>query len=433
VQGAAPVVQSRVEDLSPVVKKVSVEVTPDRVKDALDRAFTSVSRTVKLKGYRQGHVPRRLVERYFGDDVKKDVAQKLVTGSIHEALAEHQLDPVAPPRVENGAVEPGQPFKYTATVEVRPRVEPKDYEGLTVPKIEPVVTDAEVGERIEEIRSGQAMFVPVEGRDVAEAGDFVSADYEGFVDGAPLRGAKREGVLLEVAEGSLLENKAEGLLGARVGETRELGASFPSDHAVEDLRGKEGRFQVVVKGLKRREVPALDDAFVQDLGGEQKTVSELRAKIRGDMEQQKRERAQSDQREAVLTALVEKNPLEAPPALVERNVDAMLQGMLEGFMRRGIDPRQLGLNLDRMRDELRQRALLEVKGYLLLEAIAEKEKIEATEEDLASHFDKMAAELKQPAEKIRAAFRRQDSLDSLKARLRQDKALAFLLSKANFQ
>jgi trigger factor len=426
------VVQSRVEDLSPVVKKVSVEVTPDRVKDALDSAFTSVSRTVKLKGYRQGHVPRRLVERYFGDDVKKDVAQKLVTGSIHEALAEHQLDPVAPPRVENGSVEPGQPFKYTATVEVRPRVEPKDYEGLQVPRIEATVTDAQVDERVEDMRSNQAMFVPVEGRDVAEAGDFVSADYEGFLEGTPIKGAKREGVLLEVAPGSLLENKAEGLLGARLGESRELGVSFPADYAVEDLRGKDARFQVVVKGLKRRDVPALDDAFVQDLGGEQKTVAELREKIRADLTQQKKDRADSDQREAVLTALVAKNPVEAPPALVERNVDAMLQGMLEGFMRRGIDPRQLGLNLDRMRDELRQRALLEVKGYLLLEAIAEKEKIEASEEDLAKHFDKLAGELKQPADKIRAAFRRQDSLESLKSRLRQDKALAFLLSKANF-
>jgi trigger factor len=116
---------------------------------------------------------------------------------------------------------------------------------------------------------------------------------------------------------------------------------------------------------------------------------------------------------------------------VERNVDAMLQGMLEGFMRRGLDPRQLGLDVDRMRDELRQRALLEVKGYLLLEAIAEKEKIEASEEDLDKHFEKLSGELKQPAEKIRAAFRRQDSLDSLKGRLRQDKALAFLLSTAN--
>ncbi len=426
-------VQSRVEDLSPVVKKVSVELTPDRVKDALDVAYTSVSRTVKLKGYRQGHVPRRLVERYFGDDVKKDVAQKLVTGSIHEALAEHQLNPVAPPRVENGSVEAGQPFKYTATVEVRPHVEPKDYEGLSVPKIDATITDAEVDERLEEMRAGQAMFVPVEGREVAEAGDFVSADYEGFMGGAPLRGAKREGVLLEVAPGSLLENKAEALLGARIGEAREIRVSFPDDYAAEELRGKEARFQVAVKGLKKREVPALDDAFVQDLGGEAKTVADLRAKIRSDMEQQKKQRAESDQREAVLTALVAKNPIEAPPALVERNVDAMLQGMLEGFMRRGIDPRQLGLNLDRMRDEMRQRALLEVKGYLLLESIAEKEKIDATEEDLAKHFDKLSVELKQPAEKIRAALRKQDSLDSLKGRLRQDKALAFLLSKATFQ
>jgi trigger factor len=424
-------VQSRVEDLSPVVKKVSVELTPDRVQDALDTAYTSVSRTVKLKGYRQGHVPRRLVERYFGDDVKKDVAQKLVTGSIHEALAEHKLDPVAPPRVENGAVEAGQPFKYTATVEVRPRVEPKDYQGLTVPKVDAEVKDAQVEERLEQMRSEHSMFVPVEGREVAEPGDYASCDYQGFVDGTPLRGAKREGVLLEVAPGSMLENKAEGLLGARIGETRELGVTFPADYAVEELRGKEARFQTVVKGLKKREVPALDDAFVQDLGGEAKTLAELRAKLKSEMEQQKRERAEGEQREKVLEALVEKNPVEAPPALVERNVDAMLQGMLEGFMRRGLDPRQLGLNFDRMRDELRQRALLEVKGYLLLEAIAEKEKIEASEDDLEKHFEKMAAELKQPVEKVKAAFRREDSLDSLKGRLRQDKALAYLLSKAN--
>ncbi len=386
-------VQSRVEDLSPVVKKVSVELAPDRVKDALDTAYTSVSRTVKLKGYRQGHVPRRLVERYFGDDVKKDVAQKLVTGSIHEALAEHKLDPVAPPRVENGAVEAGQPFKYTATVEVRPRVEPKDYQGLQVPQVEVEVTDAQVEERIEEMRKQQAMFVPVEGRDVVEAGDFVSVDYQGFIDGAPLRGAKREGVLLEVVPGSMLEN--------------------------------------MVKNLKRRDTPALDDAFVQDLGGEAKTLAELREKLKAEMVQQMKERAEGERREKMLEALVARNPIEAPPALVERNVDAMLQGMLEGFMRRGLDPRQLGLDVDRMRDELRQRALLEVKGYLLLEAIAEKEKIEATEEDLDKHFEKLSGELKQPAEKIRAAFRRQDSLDSLKGRLRQDKALAFLLSTAN--
>ncbi len=281
------------------------------------------------------------------------------------------------------------------------------------------------------------MFVPIEGRDVVELGDYASGDYEGFIDGAPLRGAKREGVLLEVVPGSMLENKAEALLGAKIGETREIGVTFPNDYAVEELRGKEARFQVAVKGLKKREVPALDDAFVQDLGpslgaNKEKTVAELRARLRSEMETAKKERAEGEQREKLLEALVAKNPIEAPPALVERNVDAMLQGMLEGFMRRGMDPRQLGLNFDRMRDELRQRALLEVKGYLLLEAIAEKEKLEASEDDLNKHFEKMAAELKQPVEKVKTAFRREDSLDSLKARLRQDKALAFLLGKANF-
>jgi trigger factor len=425
------VVQSRIEDLSPVVKKVSVELAPEHVKAALETAFSTVSRTVKLKGYRQGKVPRRLVERYFGDEVKKDVAQKLVNGSIHEALTEHKLDPVAPPRVENGLVESGQPFKYTATVEVRPHVEPKDYEGLSVPKVDVEVKDSDVEERIEEMRKEQSMFVPVEGREVAELGDYASCDYEGSVDGTPLKGAKRENVLLEVTPGSMLENKAEALLGAKIGETREIAVTFPNDYGVEDLRGKEARFQVMVKGLKKREMPALDDAFVQDLGGEQKTLSDLREKLKNEMLAQKKDRAETEQREKVLEALVAKNPVEAPPALVERNVDAMLQGMLEGFMRRGIDPRQLGINLDRMRDELRTRALLEVKGYLLLEAIAEKEKLEASEDDLEKHFQKMSAEMGQPIDKIRAALRRNDSLDSLKGRLRQDKALAWLLSKAN--
>jgi len=187
------VVQSRVEDLSPVVKKVSVELTPDRVEGRAGSRLHLRLPHGEAQGYRQGHVPRRLVERYFGDDVKKDVAQKLVTGSIHEALAEHQLDPVAPPRVENGSVEAGQPFKYTATVEVRPRVEPKDYEGLSVTRIDATVTDAQVGERVEEMRANQAMFVPIEGRDVAETGDFVSRRLRGIRGGRSAAGREARG------------------------------------------------------------------------------------------------------------------------------------------------------------------------------------------------------------------------------------------------
>ncbi|MFL5421582.1 MAG: trigger factor [Myxococcales bacterium] len=424
-------VQSRVEDLSPVVKKVSVELTEDRVKDALDQAYTGLSRTVKLKGYRAGHVPRRLVERYFGEDVKKDVAQKLVNSTIGEALSEHKLEPVAPPRIETNDVNPGHPFKYVATVEVRPHVEPKDYLGLPVPKVDEDIDERMIDSEIENLRQSQSMFVPVEGRESIELGDFAAVDYEGFLNGEPLKGAQRENVLLEVAPGSILDSKAEELSGARVGETREIKAKFPPDYPAPALREKEGLFRVSVKGIKRREIPALDDQFVQDLGRDAKTVDELREKLRADLAVQRKERAKQERREAILTALVERNPVEAPPALIERNVDGMLQTMMAGFQRRGIDAQRLGLNLDRMREELRPRAALEVKGYLLLEAIAEKEKLEATEEDLEKHYEKASGELGQPAENIKTAFHQQGAVEGLKARLRQDKALAFLLEKAN--
>jgi len=422
------VVQSRVEDLSPVVKRISVELAADAVQKEFESAVGKLARTVRLKGYRAGHVPRRLVERHFADDLKRDVAQKLVNGSIFEALDQHKLEPIATPRVENGDVLAGEPFKYVATIEVKPHIEPKDYEGLATSKADASATDEEVNARLEEMRSEQSMFVAVEGREVVEVGDFAQVDYVGSVDGAPLRGAQRDGVLLEMVPGSLLENKAEALVGAKIGETRELGVTFPADYAAEDLRGKEATFKTTVKGMKRRKTPDLDDAFAKDLGLE--SLSSLREQVTKDVAAQKKEKLETEQRETLLNALLEKNPVEAPPALVERNVDAMLRGMLEGFERRGLDVSQLGVNLDTLRDSLRVRAQTEVKAYLVLDAIGEKEKIEVTDEDLEKHYAKMAAEMGQTADKIKQAFKRPDSLASLKNRLKQDKAYQLVLSKA---
>ncbi len=424
--------QSRLESLSPVVKKLSVELEPDRVSAALNQAFQGLSRSVKMKGYRQGHVPRRLVEKVYGDDVKRDVANKLVEASIGEAMEEHSLKPVAPPRVENGEVAVGQPFKYVATVEVRPVIEPKDYEGLSVPAIKADVSDEAVDAEVEKLRQNLSQLVPVEGRDVAELGDIAAVDSEGFVEGAPIKGSQREGGNLEVVPGDLLEGKCEALIGAKVAETREQAVTFPADWGMADLRGKEAIFKITLRGLKKKEVPALDDAFAQDLGLEAKTVAEVKARIKADLEQQSKERQEQDQRTKLLEALVEKNPVEAPPALVERNVDAMLQGMLEGFNRRGLDVNRLGLNIERLRQDLRARAQLEVKGFLVLDAIAEKEGMKSEPADLEKHYEKMAGEMKQPVEKVRTAYKRShEAQEGLASRIRQDKALAFLLAKAN--
>ena len=279
------------------------------------------------------------------------------------------------------------------------------------------------------MRREQSNFVPVEGRDIVEPNDVVLVDYEGFVEGAPLKGAKREGVMLEAVPGSLLDNKAETLVGAKVGEERALGATFPADYQVEELRGKDAEFKSIVRGLKTKTSPALDDAFAKDLGAD--SLEDLKSRLRKEMVDTKKERGETTQREAILAALIEKNPVEAPPALVERNVDAMLQGMLQGFEGRGMDLRQLGINLDRLRDDLRVRAQLEVKGYLVLDAIAEKEKLEVTDAELEAHYAKIAGETNQTPEKVKAAFRRADQVESLQNRLRQDKAYKAVLEKAS--
>lgn len=424
-------VQSRVEDLSTVVKKLSVELAPEQVKEVYDRAVQGLSRTVKLKGYRVGHVPRRMVERFFGDDLRRDVAQKLVQGSIFEAMEQHKLVAVAPPRVENGEVAADAPFKYVATVEVRPVVEVKEYAGLAAPKADGEVADAEVEERLQQLRKEHSQFVPVEGRDIVEPGDYVVTDYEGFVAGAPLKGAKREGVMLEAVPGSLLENKAEALVGAKVGETRELGVTFPADYQVEELRNKDATFTAKVQGLKKRQLPELDDAFALELGGAAKTLAELKETMKKDMAAARKERAESDQREKLLESLVAANPIEAPPALVERNVDAMLRGMLQGFMRSGLDLSQLGVNLDRLRDDLRTRAALEVKAFLLLEAIADKEGLTVGDADLDAHYEKLASESGSTKEKIKANFVRTGQVESIQNRIKQDKAYALVLSRAS--
>jgi trigger factor len=421
-------VQSRVEDLSTVVKKLQVELPQEKVKHEFDRAVGELSRTVRLKGFRAGHAPRRLVERFFGDDLRRDVAQRLVQGSIAQALVEHKLDPVAPPRVENGELEPASPFKYTATVEVRPVLDPKDYTGVSAPRLKLDVSDAEVDAALEERRRQHGRFEPIEGRDIVEQGDYATVDYEGFVDGAPIRGGKREGTLLECVPGSLLENKAETLVGAKVGETRALGVTLPADHQVAEYRGKEAQFTAVVRGIKRRAFPALDDAFAKDLG--QDSLADLRANERKELESSKKERGEAAQRSALLEGLIAKNSFEVPPALVERNVDAMLKGMLRGFEQRGVDLRQIGVDLDRVRHDLRDRSKLEVRAYLLLEAIAEKEKLEVTDADLDAHFSKLAAEGRSTPEAIKAAFVKADKIAELKGRLRQDKAYAWVLERA---
>jgi trigger factor len=422
----------QVEELSPIEKKLSIEVENARVVEELNRAYSALGKQVKLPGFRQGKVPRRILEQRFREQVEDEVIQRVVQSAWLEAVREHKVEAVAPPQVTNNSgLKADAPFSFEARVEVKPKVEARDYQGLPLTRSETKVEDKEVDARLEELRQNMARLEPVEGRDVAQAGDFVTVDYEATVDGKAFPGSKAEGVTVEIAPGELVESNVAALEGTKVGETREIDYVFPADYRVEDVKGKTARFKFHLKGLKKKVVPELNDDFAKETG-ESQSLEELRGKIRADLEQGKRNKAQAEERDALLKALIERNAFEVPRSMVDRTIDNMLESRLRAMARMGMDPRRLNLDFARLREDLREEATKEVKGALLIEAIAQKENIQATDADVEKKIEELATESKQAVAVVRKYFKGPEERQGLSLRLREEKTIEFLKGQAKY-
>ena len=425
-----------VEALSPIEKKVTIEVDPQRVARELDRAYVTLGRRVKLRGFRAGKVPRNVLERNFRDEVERDVVQKLVTAGFDDAVREQDIQAVAPPRVDlqETGLKTAEPFRFTATVEVKPKLEPKDYKSPEATRRPVEVTDQAVSDELTRIQDGTAQLVPVEGRFDAQDGDYAVIDHEGTVEGKPFDGSKAEGVTVRVGQGDIADGLIPQLAGKKLGDTFEFDQTFPADHRLEWVRGKVAHFKMTLKGLKMRQVPSLDDEFAKDLGVEGvDSLEKLRARIREDLTKREQRRSDIELRDALVKAALAKNDFEVPPALVERAIDMMIGGAGERMARQGLDIRQMGLDLPRLRAELRDQALTQVKGALLLEAIADTEKIEVNEADVEAEIAKTASELNLPLAKVQQQMRSGESRLALRNRIMEDKALAFLTSEAKLK
>jgi trigger factor len=423
----------QVEAISPVEKKLTVEVDPARVVQEFDRAYVGLGRRVKLRGFRQGKVPRQVLQRHFHDEVEKDVLESLVSSTFGEAIREQNLPVVAPPKVsidEPGLGE-GKPLKYTARVEVKPEVQPKDYKGLEVARKPAEVTDQMLSDELTRLQEGMSQLVPVEGRFEAQEGDYALIDHEGTIAGAPFEGSKAQGVTVRVQPGEFHDGNVGALAGKKLGESVEVEYAFPADYRSQALRGKVARFQITLQGVKVRKVPALDDEMAKGVGIEGvDTLEKLRARMRQDIEKREQRRAEAELRDGLLKEALKKNDFDVPSSLVERAIDSMLEGASQRFARQGLDMRQMGLDVSRLRADLREQALTQVKGALLLEAIAEAEKIEVTPEDLQAEIAKLADELHMPLAKVQQQMRGEEQKSALKNRVREDKTIVFLTTNA---
>jgi trigger factor len=381
-------------------------------------------------------VPRNVLVRNFRGEVEREVVEKLVNDTFAEAVVTEKIDVVASPSVSlvDPTFDAEKPLKYTANVEVKPQFTARDYRGLEVAHTPGAVTEAMVDEELQKVRDSAATLQPVEGRDVAEKGDYATIDHEGTIDGAPFAGATAQGVTVRVQEGSLEEGNFGHLQGHKIGETVEFDHAFAPDYRMHEVRGKTARFKATLHGLKTRQAPALDDEFAKTVGilGVE-TVEQLRARMRTDIERREKAKSDSALKDALVKAALAKNEFEVPPALVERTIDSMIESTAERLARSGIDLRNLQLDLPRLRADLREKALQQVRGALLLEAIAVAEKIDVAEEDLEAEIARVAADHQIPIERARKDFRGKEPLAALSLRIREEKALAVLSSTATIK
>lgn len=418
----------QVEDVSSIEKRLSIEVEPALVEKELTAAYTNLSRQVKVPGFRPGKIPRRILEQKFKSEVEADVVKRVQLLGFIDALKETNVAAVGDPSFSGGKIEAQKPFAYSARVEVKPVVAAKDYKGLELPKFDSGVTDERVNEQVERMLGQRTQVVPVEGRDTVQKGDLVVIDFDATKNGAAFPGNTGRDVTIEVADGQLIEGNLPELEGAKLGGTKELDYTFPADYRVEEIKGQTAHFVVTVKELKQKKVPALDDAFAKEMGEE--NADALKARIRRDLEKAAKNRVEVDERDALFKALVEKNPIEVPQAMVNRGVDFMLENALGGLMRSGMDPNMLQLDWGKLREELRPKAALEVRGQLLLEAVAKEEKLEVADADVDARMEKLATDSGVGLDLVKKQYQSAEAREALKNRTKEEKVIAFLKQHA---
>lgn len=418
-----------IQDLSPVEKQLKVEIPWERVREKLDAAYRELSRGVTLKGFRPGKVPRSVLERMFGKKVQLEVAKDLVQESFLAAAREHKLEPVAEPVVEDAAIRTGEAFRYSARVEVRSPVEVKEWEGLPGARRKVEVAEDEVRHALEHRRLGHTEYRAIEGRTITATSDVLVVAAKGRVGEFPVD--KPE---LMIDLGHTDHEPLPGLAAALTGipldtADREITLAIPAEHEEKEIAGKTATLKITIRDAREKIVPALDDDFAKDTG-EADTLAELTEKLRARLLADKREQAEHELRDALLKELVKRNPVQVAPALVERGIDSQVQRARLRLAMQGIDIEKAGVDLRAMRERLRDSAADEIRGQLLLDALADAQGLDVSDAELDQKIVEIAKAREKPAHKVKAELDREGSLESLRWRLRQEKALDLVVSRA---
>ncbi|GLY10145.1 trigger factor [Pseudobacillus badius] len=411
---------------------LTVEVDAETVSNGLDAAFKKVVKNINVPGFRKGKMPRALFEKRFGvESLYQDALDVILPEAYGKAVEETGIDPVDRPEIDIEQMEKGKELIFKATVTVKPEVKLGEYKGLEAEKLSTEVTDEDVQEELTSLQKRHAELVVKEDGKV-EDGDTVVLDFEGSVNGEVFEGGTAENYSLVIGSGTFIPGFEEQLIGMATGEEKDVEVSFPEEYHAEELAGKPAVFKVKLHEIKAQELPELNDDFAKETDEEAETLDELKAQIRTRLEEQKKTAAEQTLRDTLVEKAAANAEIDVPEVMVENEIDRMLQEFTQNLSMQGMNLdlyyQFSGQSEADLRGQMKENAETRVRTSLTLEAIAEAEGLEATEEDTEQELNKMAEQFNLSVEDIKKALG--SNLDGMQADLKIRKAVEFLVENS---
>lgn len=383
-----------VEKLEHNMVKITLEADASQLEQAIEQSYRKERGNISIPGFRKGKVPRKMIEKMYGAGVfYEEAADSLIPKMYDEMLAEQkELEIVSQPKIEVTQIEQGKPFIFTAEVAVKPEVKLGEYKGLEVTLRETAVSDEELEKALDQERNRNARTVEVTDRPVQD-GDIVKLDFDGYIDGEPFEGGKGEGYPLTIGSGSFIPGFEEQLIGVSIDEDKDVNVKFPEDYHAEDLKGKDATFKCKVTSISARELPELDDEFASDVS-DFETLEEYKQDLRDKLVKQKEDDVKRQKENEAVDAAIANAEMDIPDAMVDSQVDQMLEDFSRQLSAQGITAEQYmqftGATADTLRASMRPDALHRIQSRLVLEAIVEAENIETSDERLEEELENMA-------------------------------------------
>jgi trigger factor len=423
----------QVEEVSPIKKKLTIEVETEQVTKEWDSVVKSFNKKAKLKGFRPGKIPTAVLVKFYGPQIEEETVSRVVNRTYPEALKETGIIPISMPELDYPPLNRETFFTYSANIEIKPEISLSDYKGLAVKQSLVKINEEDVEKRLTGLRMSHGELVSLDQDRPLEKGDFGIIDYKSFMDGNEVPGGSAQNFDLEIGAGHFNADFEKTLEGMKKGEDKAFDIVFPEDFGNTALAGKTVHYQVKLQEIKTRILPDLDDTFAQSLGKDFSTLEDLRKKIRADLEQEETRKAETKLKEDLIEGVLAKTDFDLPESLVNQEIREMMMRIEQDLRRQGLSWEKAGLDPGSLIERFRPPAQKLARKKLILEKVAQLESLDISPEEIDEELQRIAGNVNQSVTLVKEIYNKNNLMPELNRQLLEEKTLNFLKDHATIQ